>query len=495
MSHQEPTRLYNVLKFFHDEEDSCALTILVQQVRFHIIADVDELGTRTASGSTSSKVLEEYLRLLANLKNTDPENGCGDRDETTDSGIGMGTTHTEDTSTVPKYDEAKDALQEWIVSPLRSELERSNDTKVHSSLTLDRWYKFPTRYFQLEAGKDQLDAVELEPDPALDERMAKLYPRLTPVPRYISEIGVPWYSSQELQVLHCSGSPPPYHPSIVELSTPEGGSVTQQKLFFKSVDNFDPQPTKREISLLDQISRKGLHDKIRCPRLIGIVARDGAEKGASIMGFLQSLIPDPTPLTEKFDSSVSQAQREKWAREAEGMKSALHEHGIVWGDAKGDNFVVDSSGELWIIDFGGSYTEGWVEPDVAETMEGDNMGVEKIVNALQDPKRNVERGSEDAGEPEDGETETQDAVDGKKRNHAGESQRESKRQRRQSTSESTNVEEPTYCYCGGPSSGIMVGCDGDDCKMEWFHIECAGLKDSELPAEDDAWYCRECEPV
>lgn len=36
--------------------------------------------------------------------------------------------------------------------------------------------------------------------------------------------------------------------------------------------------------------------------------------------------------------------------------------------------------------------------------------------------------------------------------------------------------EPTYCYCNGVSYGEMVGCDGPDCKREWFHLECVGLK-------------------
>lgn len=47
--------------------------------------------------------------------------------------------------------------------------------------------------------------------------------------------------------------------------------------------------------------------------------------------------------------------------------------------------------------------------------------------------------------------------------------------------------EPRYCYCNRVSFGEMVGCDGGDCKREWFHLECVGLrnappKNSELPA-------------
>lgn len=36
-------------------------------------------------------------------------------------------------------------------------------------------------------------------------------------------------------------------------------------------------------------------------------------------------------------------------------------------------------------------------------------------------------------------------------------------------------EEPRYCYCNDFSYGEMVGCDADDCKREWFHLDCVGL--------------------
>ncbi|KAF9452802.1 hypothetical protein P691DRAFT_146595 [Macrolepiota fuliginosa MF-IS2] len=49
--------------------------------------------------------------------------------------------------------------------------------------------------------------------------------------------------------------------------------------------------------------------------------------------------------------------------------------------------------------------------------------------------------------------------------------------------------EPTWCYCNRVSFGEMIGCDDPECKYEWFHLECVGLK--EVP-EDEEWHCREC---
>ncbi|CAO3633581.1 unnamed protein product [Cunninghamella blakesleeana] len=48
--------------------------------------------------------------------------------------------------------------------------------------------------------------------------------------------------------------------------------------------------------------------------------------------------------------------------------------------------------------------------------------------------------------------------------------------------------EPVYCYCQQVSYGEMVACDNDECDIEWFHIECVGLK---APPKGK-WYCKNC---
>lgn len=478
---------YKVLNFFYDEEDSCALTILVENSRFHIIADVDDLKNGTDSSADDSDIWGSYSQLLTNHKPSSEAGDCGSRDESIDSGVDMGTSLTTGGGSKLQDDEdAEKALYQWLTSPLLSKINEISNQKQDRKPTLSEWYTFPTRFYTLKAHNGKLQAEELQSTQDLEKRMSKLLPDLGPVPKYIRDIDVPWISSDDLKVLSCSNSPPPYHPTLVELSASASGDEKKQTLFFKCVDNANIQPTKREISLLHQLEKKGLHDKIRCPRLKGIVTQKGNK--SSIVGFLQTLIPDPVPLTETFESSIEQEKREKWAKEAEQMKEILHEHGIIWGDAKGDNFVVDSSDELWIIDFGGSYTEGWVDPEIAETKEGDNMGVEKVVNALRDPVNNVAHGSED--EDEDDET-----PKGEKRK-ASEDEQLQGNKRREATEEEKPVEdidesEPHYCYCGGVSSGQMIGCDGPDCKMEWFHLECTDL--TELPGEEETWFCRNCE--
>lgn len=558
------TRLppYHVLDFFHDEENSCALTVLVSQTRFHIIADANKLQDPTVANNSQpgSSLLQEYSQLLSNLKKEEeqPVDYHESRNRSTDSGIDVedpeGNFEDKNSEADPRLPkpacqeedvDAEKELHQWLLAPLASAIRKmvgeSEEAKPRRQ-TLEEWYHSEILYFSLqvhgEGGK--LEAVDLGSPPDLRDRISQLRPRLTPVPKYIRDIDVAWYSASDLELVRCSESPPPYHPSIVELVTTgtQPGSLQdedgnnkknnqKEKLpfFFKTVNNLDPQPTKREIKLLHQIAKKGLHDKIRCPRLVGIVTQPEDDSGSSslssgssrrsgpvVMGFLQTLIPDPTPLTEKFDSGVPQAQRERWAREAEHMKNVLHENGIVWGDAKGDNFVVDAAGELWIIDFGGSYTEGWVDPDVVETRRGDDMGVEKVVNALRDPEENVaapnvedeeeegEGHDERGAQARDDEDEKPAAGDKRKKSLQDEKEtgtggiRENNKRRRGSVRSSggtQNENSMRYCYCDGPSAGTMIGCDGRDCEREWFHLECTNLES--LPEEEEEWFCRNCE--
>lgn len=48
--------------------------------------------------------------------------------------------------------------------------------------------------------------------------------------------------------------------------------------------------------------------------------------------------------------------------------------------------------------------------------------------------------------------------------------------------------EPTYCVCNQVSYGEMIGCDNNDCKLEWFHFNCVGL----TTKPKGKWYCPDC---
>ncbi|CEJ93450.1 hypothetical protein VHEMI09039 [[Torrubiella] hemipterigena] len=74
--------------------------------------------------------------------------------------------------------------------------------------------------------------------------------------------------------------------------------------------------------------------------------------------------------------------RRKWMEQLESILGALHDGGLVWGDAKAENVLIDRDNNAWITDFGGGYTEGWVDKELAETVDGDLMGMAKIKRLL-----------------------------------------------------------------------------------------------------------------
>lgn len=49
-----------------------------------------------------------------------------------------------------------------------------------------------------------------------------------------------------------------------------------------------------------------------------------------------------------------------------------------------------------------------------------------------------------------------------------------------------DANEPTYCICNRISFGEMVGCDGDNCAREWFHLGCVGLRTA--PKANGEWF-------
>lgn len=48
--------------------------------------------------------------------------------------------------------------------------------------------------------------------------------------------------------------------------------------------------------------------------------------------------------------------------------------------------------------------------------------------------------------------------------------------------------EPTYCLCEQVSYGEMIGCDNDECPIEWFHFSCVSLNHK----PKGKWYCPKC---
>lgn len=145
---------------------------------------------------------------------------------------------------------------------------------------------------------------------------------------------------------------------------------------FKSATQGNEDQLRREISVLQQISDKwepDHPDHPHVPRLLGLVT-----SGGQVIGMLEEFI-DGTNLHELDLDDASSAQRRKWKRQIEQAIKQLHQSGVVWGDVKPENVLIDKAAHAWLVDFGGSSTDGWVDEDLAETMEGDFQGLRRLV--------------------------------------------------------------------------------------------------------------------
>lgn len=110
----------------------------------------------------------------------------------------------------------------------------------------------------------------------------------------------------------------------------------------------------------------------------------GTPRSARLVGILLTFVETDKP---KWRGTLHNRVRggglppdmlSRWARELEVYVAELHQAGVVWGDAKPYIVLVDRHDSIWINDFGGAYTDGWVDEDKSETMEGDRQGVARI---------------------------------------------------------------------------------------------------------------------
>ena len=50
-----------------------------------------------------------------------------------------------------------------------------------------------------------------------------------------------------------------------------------------------------------------------------------------------------------------------------------------------------------------------------------------------------------------------------------------------------------FCVCKVPLTGDMLPCPGGACEGKWFHYNCVGISNDNIP--QGVWYCNQCWPV
>ncbi|OQR72716.1 inhibitor of growth protein 3-like, partial [Tropilaelaps mercedesae] len=70
----------------------------------------------------------------------------------------------------------------------------------------------------------------------------------------------------------------------------------------------------------------------------------------------------------------------------------------------------------------------------------------------------------------------------------GKKRKSARQQEAVSPVDAIDPDEPTYCLCEQVSFGEMIGCDNEECAIEWFHFQCVAL----TTKPKGKWYCPRC---
>ena len=138
---------------------------------------------------------------------------------------------------------------------------------------------------------------------------------------------------------------------------------------------------ERELLKLQEVREANLHKHppARVPWLLGYVTRHESD---CVLGLLREWIPGKC-LRSMPIPSILEGRRRKWAAQIRAAVSQLHEIGVIWGNGEAGNIIIDTADDAWLIDFGGGWTEGWVDEALADTVDGDEQAVERIMQFIE----------------------------------------------------------------------------------------------------------------
>lgn len=116
-------------------------------------------------------------------------------------------------------------------------------------------------------------------------------------------------------------------------------------------------------------------------QLIGLVETEVGK----IEGMITSYIGQGRSLCD-----IETVSREEYTRWADQIRSAieyLHGKGLVWGDAKSANILIGGDRNAVLVDFGGGYTDKWVDKVNHDTPCGDLQGLDRVLAFMKERLR------------------------------------------------------------------------------------------------------------
>lgn len=188
---------------------------------------------------------------------------------------------------------------------------------------------------------------------------------------------------------------PVYHPSEIQL--PINANSTSlpavphkvfihglpKPSFFKLVYSGDAGITPlRELLTYSKIHMAKFDATVRTSRLDGLVQDDSGQVMGLLLSYVDCRGATLRCIINNGRDPKNSEFRQKWVDQISHTLKRLHSHDIVWGDAKAANVLIGVNGDAYLIDFGGGYTKGWVEKEMANSIDGDLQGLESIKRCL-----------------------------------------------------------------------------------------------------------------
>ena len=274
---------------------------------------------------------------------------------------------------IDEDDTLQEAVENWAMEPCYGFLRDLAPTHVDPKLyTLERYYNPPTFNLRLFNAGGELRAERHTESGWLTDPIASHIRPSELTLRRASLDGINRVQSSDLFIVPDAD---PYGYDFCAIPKAVRRNGFPQNLFFKAA--FDAASLSRELEIYLHFKRQTCGNATRIPTFVALVEWNDGE----LMGFLTEYIAHTFDLRDAAEDATHEA-RMKWMEQIEATVRELHCVGLVWGDVKPENVLVDAEGDARVLDFGGGFSPDWVDEALEDTVDGDLQGVARLRDFL-----------------------------------------------------------------------------------------------------------------